>query len=280
MPAAPSPEDPYWGLTNGATGESLLLSNPPLAADDSLEDVCDLLNSVRRYFRELEAHLQLCPENYGPFVSDDCLMIRPYGGYMTNSGGTGRASKGGLSREEMCRTFLTWLAPQKILSLENVRFLGGGGHSCTAQIRMFQHFTFGDVNTDKDKTASVEEDVALFTFVLERYNSPASVSVDSDVGTTSEGAGGQQAPVEQEGDPGDSLMGNTSGWRAVLLQRAVGAPPAGAASGARSYTMELQPAPNCDAGIARMKVKVKSVMSVVVSKGQTSSTPRLNRLPL
>ncbi|CAD7969668.1 unnamed protein product [Amoebophrya sp. A120] len=190
------------------------------------------VNSVRRYFRELEAHLSICPENYGDFVSPDCLMIKPTGQYMGNS-----ATTGGASREEMCKTFLTWLAPQKILALENVRFLGSGtgfSSACCCQIRMFQHFKYGD---------SEEEDVAVFTFVLENKRTTTPAASANRVETkTFPTKGGEEASPSTDG----ALFNhNSSNWQAVLIQRALGAPQE--SKKARHYPMELQPAPSCDA---------------------------------
>merc|ERR1712046_491430 len=147
--------------------------------------------------------------NFGPFVAADCLMIKPTGVYMRNEGAS--------SREEMCKTFLTWLAPQQILSIDNLRFMGASSacSSCTAQIRMLQHFSFHPPGAP---AASIEEDVAVFTFVLEAV-----------------------AQKENPLGEGVAVVPNTSAWRAVVIHRAVGAPPTGRPP--RNYEMELTPAP-------------------------------------
>eukprot|EP00933_Yihiella_yeosuensis_P044048 TRINITY_DN39095_c0_g1_i1.p1 TRINITY_DN39095_c0_g1~~TRINITY_DN39095_c0_g1_i1.p1 ORF type:complete len:230 (-),score=35.42 TRINITY_DN39095_c0_g1_i1:112-720(-) len=134
----------FWGFED-RNGDCLTLGTPPNLFDK------DAIRSVTQYFEALMKHLEECPENYGPFASPDCIMIKPTGGYMKN--------EGQCSREAMSKCFLTWLAPQKLWSIDNIRLIGDAKEAAVCQIRMHQHFKFKD---------SEEDDVAVFSFTLEK----------------------------------------------------------------------------------------------------------------
>ncbi|CAD7925492.1 unnamed protein product [Amoebophrya sp. A25] len=146
----PTESDIAWGFASEC-GEWTALSSP-VANQPLQEDIV----SVKKYFSDLEAHLHECPENYADFASIDCLMVRPNGVYMRNAG-LG-------SREEMCKTYLTWLAPQKLVGFDNIRFSGEKKDTCACQVRMYQKFQYGATS----ETTTLEEDVAVFTFALEK----------------------------------------------------------------------------------------------------------------
>eukprot|EP00927_Polykrikos_kofoidii_P067811 TRINITY_DN63250_c0_g1_i1.p1 TRINITY_DN63250_c0_g1~~TRINITY_DN63250_c0_g1_i1.p1 ORF type:complete len:254 (-),score=42.75 TRINITY_DN63250_c0_g1_i1:93-854(-) len=186
-----------WGFEN-ASGERLVLRET--APSDDADVLTAKVNSVKEYFEALEKSLAQFPENFGPYASSDCLMIKPTGVFMRN--------EGGCSREEMCKAFLTWKAPQKFTAIENIRFLGSGLDAVSVQVRIFQHFTFKGEND----VESEEIDVAVMTFVLEA----------AEPGAT--------------GTAGEELK-----WRAVTVHRAFGAPPTGL--GTRENRVAMPEAP-------------------------------------
>jgi len=183
-----------WGYANSA-GDELRLTAPANRDDPAL------IRSVKTYFADLFAHLEECPENYGSFATEDCLMIKPTGSYMTN--------QGACSREEMCKAFLTWIEPQKLHRIDNIRLMGNKLDAAVAQIRIYQHFKFDE---------NEEHDVAVMTFALDR----------------------NEAAVDDR---------NTTGWQATTVHRTCGAPvdatSVGATGEGRKFEAMMPFAPSC-----------------------------------
>jgi len=191
-----------WGYTNGA-GDVLRLAAPAARDNPAVTE------SVKTYFSDLLAHLRECPENYGSFATEDCLMIKPTGAYMKN--------QGACSREEMCKTFLTWIEPQRLHRIDNIRLMGSKLDAAVAQIRIYQHFTFDIPGVGPNE----EQDVAVMTFALDR----------------------NEAAVDDR---------NTTGWQATTVHRACGAPvdaeSAGATGEGRKFEATMPFAPSCLVG--------------------------------
>ena len=58
----------------------------------------------------------------------------------------------------MSRRFLTWLEPQRLWSLDNLRVMGRARDCCSCQVRIYHHCSY---------QGHEEEDVAVFSFALE-----------------------------------------------------------------------------------------------------------------